>query len=163
MLNVVAPPAPLACNALDLIIWKSGKVTVVIWLPVFVLEKSHNAPGHATSKGPRPNTSPVCFLACERSVLTVALLGKSPTFEALKVVDEVLVRCNKLGGLLHRLPLGVPLTKLTLIKCGGTHARILEYLWPRMDLVQVASCRLLVDEIEVVSELFEGNLSSKFC
>ena len=31
-----------------------------------------------------------------------------------------------------------------------------------MDLVQVASSWLLVDEIEVVSELFEGNMSSKF-
>ena len=29
-------------------------------------------------------------------------------------------------------------------------------------MVQVASSWLLVDEIEVVSELFEGNLSSKF-
>ena len=62
------------------------------------------------------------------------------------------MRCNELRGLFDMLPFGVALTKLALVKGGGTHTRIIEYLRPWMDLVQVASCGLLIDELKVLTK-----------
>ena len=73
------------------------------------------------------------------------------------------MRCNELSGFLDMLPLGITLSELALVEGGGTHTWILKYLWPGIDLVQVAPRRLLIYEVQVVGELFESNLSGELC
>mgnify|MGYP006975914784 CR=1 FL=1 len=72
VLNVAASPMPFAGDALNLLVRKSGKVTLTLGLPVFVLHETHDAPGHSSGRGPWPDTGSVGFLSCESSMLTVA-------------------------------------------------------------------------------------------
>ena len=61
------------------------------------------------------------------------------------------------------LSVGITLTKLALVEGGRTHTWIVKYLWPGIDLVQVAPRRLLSYEIQVIGELFKNNMSGELC
>ena len=52
-------------------------------------------------------------------MFAVALSWECTACEAVKVVNQIIMRCNELGGLFDMMSLGVSLTKLTLVESGG--------------------------------------------
>ena len=52
-------------------------------------------------------------------MFAVALSWECTACEAVKVVDQIIMRCNELSGLFDMLSKGILLTKLTLVKSGG--------------------------------------------
>ena len=63
VLDVIAPPSPLASCALDLLIRKSRVMSRSLRLPMFATHKTNYAPGHSASKCPRPDASSIGLLA----------------------------------------------------------------------------------------------------
>ena len=95
------------------------------------------------------------------SVLAIASARKSSARQSLEIVCQVFVAGHKCGGLLGRIAIGVPLTKLTLTKDGLRGPVMIDYLWPRFHIIHATACRLLIDEVKLTMELFKSIFSRK--
>ena len=110
---------------------------------------------------PRANASGIGLTPCELSMVAVASLGEASAFEANEVMHKILVASNKFRWLLGRVTMRVSLTKLALVKPSVCNSRMLRYGRPRFLFVEVATSRLLIDEVEIISQLRLRDSSSE--
>ena len=127
----------------------------------------HHSPCHAPGEIPGPNASGIGLTPCELNMSTVASLGKASAFEANEVMHKVLVASHKFRWLLDRATVGVSLAELGLVKFSVGDSRMLLHGRPRFLFVEVATNRLLIDEVEVINQLClrdsSSELSKRFC
>ena len=120
-------------------------------MPMLPFHKSHHSPCHAPGKIPGPNASGIGLTPCELSMVAVASLGEASALEANEVVNKVLAASHKFRWLLDRVTVRVSLAELALVKSSVGDSRVLRYGRPSFLFVEVATSRLLIDEVEVVN------------
>ena len=100
------------------------------------------------------STSKVCVIA-------TTAFRKATTFQVDEVVDEVAIASYKLRGFLDWIAIGISLAELALIELFVHNPRMLENLWPRLDIIELATDWLLIDKVKIVPQLFLCHVSRK--
>ena len=117
-------------------------------------------------KAPWPDACAVSFMSSKLRMVAVASLGESTAEEAVKVVEEIRIKGNKLSWFLHVFPFRVTLSQQALTKSSGSDSRMDHYIWPGPDLVKGTTHWLFINEAQVVVKLLyrdtAGGLNKRF-